>query len=250
MYLENVVVDAVDPQRLGRFWEAVLGSERLTDETEGFETRLAVDGGPMLDLCFPRVPERPTAVPRLRLDLSGRDGQAEEVERLIGLGARLLDVGHGVAPSVLLADPEGNPFSVLPDRAADADTDADADTGPVAVLCLDSAEPDRDASFWSWLTGWTPAGVVAPRWQRHPALRHPSLRGPFLELRPETEAKGATKNPMHLDVRLEAGDDPDAIAVGITERGGRELHPEWGVLPWRVYTDPSGNELCVLPARS
>jgi len=55
---------------------------------------------------------------------------------------------------------------------------------------------------------------------------------------------------MHLDVRLEAGDDPDAIADGITERGGRELHPAWGVLPWRVYTDPSGNELCVLPARS
>ena len=25
MYLENLVIDAVDPQRLGRFWEAVLG---------------------------------------------------------------------------------------------------------------------------------------------------------------------------------------------------------------------------------
>ncbi len=248
MYLENVVVDAVDPQRLGRFWETVLGGERLTDEAEGFETRLAVEGGPVLDLCLPRVPQPSTALPRLRLHLSGRGAQAEQVERLLGLGARLLDVGHGVAPSVLLADPEGNPFCVLPDRDADADTDAD--TGPVAVLQLDSAEPDRDAAFWSWLTGWIPAGVEASRSLRHPSLRHPSLRGPFLELRPESEPKGATKNAMHLDVRLETGDDPDVIAVGITERGGRELNPDWGVLPWRVCTDPSGNEFCLLPARS
>ena len=35
MYLENLVFDAVDPQRLGRFWEAVVGGERLTDEPDG-----------------------------------------------------------------------------------------------------------------------------------------------------------------------------------------------------------------------
>ena len=27
MFLENVVMDAADPQRLGRFWEAVVGGE-------------------------------------------------------------------------------------------------------------------------------------------------------------------------------------------------------------------------------
>lgn len=43
---------------------------------------------------------------------------------------------------------------------------------------------------------------------------------------------------------------PEGVAAGITERGGRELHPAWGVLPWRLYADPSGNESCVLPARS
>jgi len=41
MYLENLVMDATEPQRLGRFWEAALGGERLTDEPDGFETRLA-----------------------------------------------------------------------------------------------------------------------------------------------------------------------------------------------------------------
>jgi Glyoxalase-like domain len=238
MYLENVVIDAVEPRRLGLFWEAVVGGERLTDEPDGFETRLTVADGPELDLCFQRVSEAPTAPPRLHLDLLGGARQAEEVDRLIGLGARPLDIGQGDVPWTVLADPEGNPCCVMEDRAAYTDT------GPLAALPLDSADPARDAAFWSWLTGWTDAVGVAPR-----TLRHPSRRGPLLELCPEPAPKGPAKNRLHLDVRLEAGEDPDEVAAGITVRGGAELHPGWGELPWRTYADPSGNEFCVLPAR-
>jgi len=67
MDLENLVIDAVEPQRLGQFWEAVVGGERLTDESDGFETRLTVEGGPVLDLCFQRVPEPPSEPPRRAL---------------------------------------------------------------------------------------------------------------------------------------------------------------------------------------
>jgi hypothetical protein len=238
MFLENLVIDAVEPQRLGRFWEAVVGGDRLTDEPDAFETRLAIEGGPVLDLCFQLVPEPTMEPPRLHLELSGGARQAEEVDRLRGLGARHLDVDQHDVPGVLLADPEGNPCCVMGDRATYADT------GPLAALALDSAQPDTDAEFWSWLTGWTAAAGVEP-----PSLRHPSLRGPRLELRPERTRKGTAKNRRHLDIRLETGDDPDAVATGVTERGGRELHPEWGELPWRLYADPSGNEFCVLPAR-
>jgi hypothetical protein len=239
VYLENIVIDAAEPQRLGRFLEAVLGGERLTDEPDGFETRLTVEGGPVLDLCFPRVPEPPSESPRLHLDLQGGTGQRQVVERLLGLGARRLDIGQGDVPWVVLADPEGNPCCVLEAHAAYADT------GPLAALPLDSAEPDRDAQFWSWLTGWTDAVGVAPR-----SLRHPSLLGPFLELRPEHTTKARAKNRLHLDVRLEPGEDPDAVAASIAERGGRRLQPERVELPWRIYADPSGNEFCVLPARA
>ena len=240
MYLENLVFDAVDPQRLGRFWEAVVSAERLTDEPDSYETRLAVEGGPVLDLCFQRVPEPPAERPRLHLDLSGGARQAEEVDRLLGLGAGRLDIGQGDVPWVVLADPEGNRFCVMDDRPAYADT------GPIAALPLDSADPERDADFWSWLTGWTAVAGVAPR-----SLRHPSRRGPLLELCPEPAPKGPAKNRLHLDIRLEAGDYPDEVGAGITERGGRELHhPEWGELAWRFYADPSGNDFCVLPSRS
>lgn len=239
MYLENLVFDAVDPARLGRFWEAAVGGERLTDEPAGFETRLAVEGGPVLDLCFQKVPEPPAEPQRLHLDLRGGDRQAEEVERLRALGAEPADIGQGDVPWVVLADVAGNPFCVMDHRTAYDGS------GPIAALPLDSADPERDAGFWGWLTGWTRvdgAGLVS--------LRHPSLKGPLLELCPERAPKGDVKNRLHLDVRLESGDDPDAVAAGIVERGGREIHhPEWGDLPWRFYADPSGNDLCVLPAR-
>jgi hypothetical protein len=237
--LENVVVDALEPQRLGRFWEAAVGGERLTDEPDAFETRVAVEGGPVLDLCFQRVPDPPVDPPRLHLDIAGGTRQAQEVQRLRGLGARPLDVGQGDVPWVVLGDPEGNAFCVLEDRAVYAGS------GPLAALPLHSADPDRDAAFWSWLTGWTEVPGLAPR-----SLRHPSGLGPFLELCQEPAPKGARKNRLHLDVRLEPGDDPDRVAAGIAGRGGRELHPPWGALPWRLYADPSGNDLCVLPART
>ena len=240
MFLENLVVDAVEPQQLGRFWEAVVGGERLTDERDILETRLTVAGGPVLDLCFQRVPEPPTLPPRLHLDLACGSRQEQEVERLLGLGARHLDIGQRDVPWVVLADPEGNPFCVSEERAAYAGS------GPLAALALHSADPDRDASFWAWLTGWTEVAGDAPR-----SLRHPSGLGPLLELCDEPGPKGSTKNRLHLDVRLEPGDDPDDVAAGIAERGGRELlHPEWGELPWRHHEDPSSNEFCVLAARS
>jgi hypothetical protein len=239
MYLENIVIDAVDPQLLGRFWEAVVGGEPLTDDLEGYETRLTVEGGPVLDLCFQPVPEPPSEPPRLHLDLLGGARQTEEVERLSGLGARQVDIGQGNVPWVVLEDPERNLFCVMEHRPEYAGT------GPIAALPLDSADPDRDAEFWSWLTGWTDTDSSAPR-----ALRHPSGRGPLLELCPEARPKGATKNRVHLDVRLETGEDPDTVEAAIAEHGGSRVPAQWGDLPWRTYTDPSGNEFCVLPARS
>ncbi|CUR55562.1 conserved hypothetical protein [metagenome] len=239
MYLENIVFDALDPQLLGGFWEAALGTERVTDEPDIVETRLTIEGGPVLDLCFPRVPEPRSVTPRLHLDLLGASRQAEVVERLLGLGARHLDIGQHDVPWVVLADPEGNPCCVMEERAAYADT------GPIAALPLDSADPERDAAFWSWLTGWTEVTGTAPR-----SLRHPSLRGPLLELCDEPTPKGSTKNRLHLDVRLDSGEDAADVAANIAERGGHALPARWGELPWRSYTDPSGNEFCVLPPSS
>ncbi len=64
-------------------------------------------------IVFLRVPEDKTIKNRLHLDLTP-DDQQTEVDRLIALGARPVDVVQG--PEVTwraLADPEGNEFCVL-----------------------------------------------------------------------------------------------------------------------------------------
>lgn len=242
MYLENVVVDAQDPQRLGRFWESLLGCQTLTDEAANFETRLTVLGGPTLDLCFELVTEPPVPNPRLHLEVYGGAPaeQSQVVERALALGARHLDVGQRDVPWVVMADPEGNPFCVMEDRPEYAVS------GPLSSLPLDSADVERDLRFWSELSGWVPTDSAMPG-----ALRHPSGRGPLLELCPEPRAKeDGEKNRVHLDLRLEAGDDADEAFTRLLDQGGRELVHDWGDLPWRVCLDPSGNEVCLLPARS
>lgn len=238
MFLENVVFDATDPQVLGRFWEAALGTETLTDEPEGYETRLAVGDGFVLDLCFQRVPDAPAEPQRLHLDLRGGGEQQEVVDRLLALGARHVDIGQGEVPWVVLADPAGNAFCVL-ERRPEYD-----DAGPLAALPLAVADPERDHAFWAWLTGWVPVeGTDLP------SLQHSSRRGPLLEMLPENAPKGDVKNRIHLDIRLEPGDDVDALAREIKARGGEEKDFGWGDLPWRHFADPSGNEFCLLPAR-
>ncbi len=238
MFLENVVIDAHDSAVLGRFWEALLGTTTLTDTEDGFETRLSVADGPVLDLCFPRVPEPAPAAPRLHLDVAGGTAQQAVVERALELGARPLNIGQGDVPWVVLADPEGHPFCVMESRPAYERS------GRLAAIPIDSSRPARDRQFWTELSGWI--AVDGPL----PAMRHRSGAGPLIEWCPEPAAKGPGKNPIHLDLRLESGDDSDAVVAWIAGLGGVELDPGWGELPWRVLADPSGNEFCLLPARS
>ena len=243
MYLENLVFDAVDPQRLGRFWADALGLIPLTDEPDCFEGRLHVPNGPELDLCFQPVSAPPAEPLRLHLDLNGTEPpepvtRPEQVAGLLGTGADHCDVGQGAAPWTVLQDPESNPFCVLEPRPEYAGS------GPIAALPLQAHDVELTTEFWHRLTGWVEAASRAPR-----ALRHPSGRGPLLEFVPESRPKSRfAKNRMHLDLRLEPGDDMEAAALLIKELGGHEYSGGWGELPWRTFRDPSGNEVCVLPA--
>lgn len=238
MFLENIVIDAVDPQRLGRFWEQALGATTLTDDPEVFETRLTEPGGPVLDLCFQHVDDPSTAPPRLHFDLSAGASQAGTVERLLTLGAGHLDLGQGDVPWVVLADVEGQPFCVMGEK------DAYPDTGPLAAIPVLGADPARTGAFWAGLTGWQEYAGTAPL-----SLRHPSGRGPVLEFFPASEPK-AGKNRYHLDLRFDAGDDPDAAVAAAEAAGARRFEHDWGELPWIVMVDPDDNEFCFLPARA
>lgn len=253
VHLENVVWDAADPRVLGGFWAAALGARVITDEPDGLEARLVLDEGTgaFLDLCFPRVEHPSDAPPRLHLDLRGGRALDDVVQRLTALGAEPLGSRHPArgddVPWTVLADPEGGAFCVMPDRPG-----YEATTGPVVCLPLDSADPERDAAFWAAVTGWRRAADVGGA----PALQHPGGTGPLLALCPEPRPKPTGrggKNRVHLDVRRDASDpqehddDGERAAVERLLALGATSLSSPGELPWLVFADPSGNELCVLP---
>jgi hypothetical protein len=69
-------------------------------------------------LVFVPVPDAKSVKNRVHIDVNpaGAD-QAEELERLLGLGATRVDVGQSAdVPWVVLADPEGNEFCLLARR--------------------------------------------------------------------------------------------------------------------------------------
>jgi hypothetical protein len=107
----TVVVDASDPARLARWWAEVLDYRILFEEPD--EVVIGRDENTYPGLVFVPVPEAKTVKNRLHIDLNP-DDQDAEVERLVDMGARRVDVGQGEkATWVVLADPEGNEFCVL-----------------------------------------------------------------------------------------------------------------------------------------
>lgn len=238
MRLENITMQARDPVSTGRFWAEALGLATSDPGSDGlYEGRLSV-GEMWIDLCIEQVDTPPPPGWRLHLDLLGGDARAqtEVVERLLRLGARHLDIGQHDVPWVVLADPDGNPFCVMDERAAYRDT------GPIAALPLDSADPEGDGALYAALTGWVRVDGIAPV-----SLRHPSLKGPLLELCPEP-APRLRQNRTHLDVRPDPdGPDQRGLVELALSMGATRSTEQWAQgHPWVVMHDTSGNEFCVL----
>ena len=108
-----LVIDASDPEVVADFWCGVLGWKVVERDEEGSEIAAAGTPGPRIDVR--QVPEAKTIKTRLHLDLRA-DGSdtATELERLLALGARRVDIGQDPDSSwVVLADPEGNEFCLL-----------------------------------------------------------------------------------------------------------------------------------------
>src|SRR5690606_7667118 len=105
------------------------------------------------------------------------------------LGATPADVGQGDVPWTVLADPEGNVFCVLEPR------ESLRDTGPIAAVVVDCADPRAMARFWDAAVDWSLREVS----DDHAVLRSADGTGPYLEFL----RKPATRrwwNRMHVDL--------------------------------------------------
>ena len=111
--LAVIAIDAGDPEVVADFWCAVLGWTVVGREPGGLTIGDGEQSWPRIDVFA--VPEGKTVKNRLHLDLRA-DGvlTADELDRLLALGARRVDVGQPPDASwVVLADPEGNEFCLL-----------------------------------------------------------------------------------------------------------------------------------------
>ncbi|MFE7270546.1 VOC family protein [Streptomyces sp. NPDC057623] len=109
--IRHVTIDSADAYHLAGFWSRVLDLPVHEDDKPGDEEVLLEGAG----LLFVTVGEPRTGKNRVHVDLQPQDRtRDEEVERLLALGATLVDDrrapdGTGWA---VMADPEGNEFCV------------------------------------------------------------------------------------------------------------------------------------------
>ncbi|MFD6416096.1 VOC family protein [Streptomyces sp. NPDC060194] len=236
-----VNIKAVDHAAVGRFWAAALGWN-VSGGGAG-ATAVMPDGFDWLDpvgVCLDviAVPEAGPAVKnRVHVDLATASPthQAELVARLRALGATPVDIGQGDVPWTVLADPEGNVFCVLEPR------ERYRDTGPIAAVVVDCADPRAMARFWGGALEWPPHEVT----DDGASLRSADRSGPYLEfLRvPDT---GPAPDRVHLDLVPRPGDDKDAEVTRLRTLGAADLAIGQGDVPWTCLTDLEGHAFCVL----
>jgi predicted enzyme related to lactoylglutathione lyase len=233
-------MNARDDSALGQFWAEALGWSVASEEpgVTSVEPQGFVYPDPVA-VCIDvlRVPEPKTVKNRVHIDLATTSAahQAELVARLEDLGATPADVGQGDVPWTVLADPEGNVFCVLEPR------EIYRDTGPIAAVVVDCADPRATARFWGEAMDWTLHEVT----DDHARLRSAKGVGPYLEFL-RTRGVKTVWNRIHLDLLPYADDDQAAEVARLRALGATDIDLGQGDVPWTVLADPEGNEFCVL----
>jgi predicted enzyme related to lactoylglutathione lyase len=232
--LVQVNFKAGDDAGLGRFWAEALGWRDHSAEPGATSVMPVGADWPLPDgasIDVIAVPDPETVKDRAHLELATTSAahHAELVARLKELGATPAD---GDSSGTVLADPEGNVFCVLEPR------EIYQDTGPIAAVVVDCADPRAMARFWSEAMDWTLHEVTDDA----ALLRSAKGVGPYLEFLRTPHLQNRW-NRIHLDL-LPYPVEGQAAEVARLEALGARSGP--GDFPWKVMTDPEGNEFCVL----
>jgi len=237
--LVQVNIKARDDAALGRFWADALGwgvSSEGPGVTNVEPVGFAWPDPAAVCVDVVIVPDPETVDYRAHLDLAttSAEHQAEWVARLLELGATRVGA-EGDVPWTVLADPEGNVFRVLDPRPIYRDT------GPIAAVVVDCADPRAMARFWGGATDWTVHELTDDRAR----LRSSQGVGPYLEL-VRTPVEKTVRTRIHLDLRPYVGDDQAAEVARLRALGATDVDVGQGDVPWVCLADTEGNEFCVL----
>jgi len=234
--LAQVNFKAGDDSALGRFWAEALDwgiSSEGPGVTNVQPVGFAWPDPAAVCIDFVAVPDPETVRYRVHIELATTSAahHADLVTRLRDLGATPADAG----PRTALADPEGNVFCVLEPR------EIYRDTGPIAAVVVDCADPRAMARFWGEAMDWTPHEAT----DDHALLRSAKGVGPYLEFLRTPHFKDVW-NRIHLDLLPYPVDGQAAEVARLEALGATPADVGQGDVPWQVLADPEGNEFCVL----
>jgi len=216
---KDLCLDAVDADRLGRFWAQALG----------LSYRAHRDGDADLSGPTPQhrvwinaVPEPKTVKQRLHLDV-----HAASVDEHVGWGATVLDAES--FRWTVMADPEGGEYCLFV-----------RDEPPpfrLYELVVDAVDAPAIATWWAEVLG----ARIEHDDEGFPGIVEiPGAPFEAIVFAPVPEPK-AVKNRIHIDVTT---DDVD----GLVAAGARLLRPPDAEISWTVMADPEGNEFCAFTA--
>ncbi|MGW5103635.1 VOC family protein [Streptomyces sp. NPDC004100] len=118
--INALIVDATDPERLAAFWSALLG-RAVVGRTGPYVWLRREDG---LGIGFQRTAAPKSGKNRMHFDVTAADPAVEQ-RRVEALGGRRL-TEYDDGGFLVMADPEGNEFCVIPEGSAELDDDGRA----------------------------------------------------------------------------------------------------------------------------
>ncbi|MER7836803.1 VOC family protein [Streptomyces sp. NPDC096040] len=121
MRVNALIVDATDPERLAAFWSELLG--RPVVGRGGPYVWLRRENG--LGLGFQRTGEPKSGKNRMHFDITSPNPSAEQ-QRVETLGGSRLEQ-YDDGGFLVMADPEGNEFCIIPEGAFELDDEGRAD---------------------------------------------------------------------------------------------------------------------------
>jgi catechol 2,3-dioxygenase-like lactoylglutathione lyase family enzyme len=111
-----VTLDCVDPERLAAWWGDLLGLKVGRRGGPYVELERPRAGDPRPTLVFQRVPEPKVGKARIHLDIVVADLEAA-TRRALALGASIAEDLASEDPWLVMRDPEGNEFCLIPTPA-------------------------------------------------------------------------------------------------------------------------------------
>ncbi|MFI0217583.1 VOC family protein [Streptomyces lydicus] len=120
MRINALIIDATDPEGLAAFWSELLGRP-VTGRTGPYVWLRRENG---LGLGFQQTAEPKSGKNRMHFDITSADPAAEQ-QRVEALGGRRLEQ-YADGGFLVMADPEGNEFCILPEGPFELDDEGRA----------------------------------------------------------------------------------------------------------------------------